>query len=69
MLIILTKPIIKKIGEIIPYMKEAFRNKRQTYHAQYMTTDDYILCAYYLMLARLNLTKSNRGLLVLRIEN
>ena len=67
--ITLTKPIKKKIGEIFPSMKEAFRNKRRTYYAKYMTTDDYILCVYYLMLARLNLTKSNRSLLVLRVEN
>ena len=69
MVIILTKPINKKIGEIFPCMKEAFRNKRQTYCAKFMTTNDYILCFYCLMLARLNLTKSNMGIFVTRVEN
>ena len=68
-LIKLTKPIKKKIGEIFPSMKEAFRNKRRTYYAKYMTTDDYILCVYHLMLAWFNLTISNRDLLALRVEN
>ena len=66
MLIILTKPIKKKIGEIFPCMKEAFRNKRQTYHAKYITTDDHKLRIY--QLSQVNLTYLNKGLLVLRIE-
>ena len=56
----------KKIGEIFPCMKEAFRNKRQTYHAKYITTDDHKLRIYHL--SQLNLTYLNKGLLVLRIE-
>ena len=68
-LIKLTKPIKKKIGEIFPCMKEAFRNKRRAYYAKFMTADDYIMWAYYLMLAWLNLTISNRDIFLLRVEN
>ena len=49
-------------------MKEAFRNKWRTFYAKLMTTDDYITSVYYLMLAWLNLTISNRGIFVLRVE-
>ena len=50
-------------------MKEAFRKKRRAYYAKFMTADDYNMWAYYLMLAWLNLTISNRDIFLLRVEN